>query len=119
MTGQIRIPFKVPNVGSGYTPGQGSNSSIIYKQFTTSFTSKTTENIIHNIDITIPGYKPISSYWWSIDGTGYGEWQVAVLHQYVDGNKDMLTQILLHRGTNNRTVSFYVRVTYVKEAFFT
>ena len=119
MTGKISIPFKVPDVGKEYTPWAGSGSSIISKQFTTSFTSKTSENISHDIDITIPGYKPISSLWWAIDGTGRSEWQVAVLHTYVSGNKDMLSQLLLHRGTNNRTVSFYVRVTYVKEAFFT
>lgn len=119
MTGQIHMPFTVPDVGSGYTPGQGSNSSIICKQFSTSFTSKASEMINHDIDITIPGYKPISSYWWSIDGTGYGEWQVAVLHKYVSNNKDMLVQTLRHQGTNNRTISFVVRITYVKEAFFT
>ncbi len=121
MTGQIHMPFTVPNVGSGYTPGQGSNSSIICKQFSTSFTSQASENITHNIDITIPEYKPISVYWWSIDGTGYNEWQIAILHQYVDvgNNKDMLAQTLRHQGTNNRTISFVVWVTYVKEAFFT
>lgn len=121
MTGQIHMPFTVPDVGLGYTPGVGSGSSIIQKQFSTSFTSQASENITHDIDITIPEYKPISAYQWSIDGTGYNEWQIAVLHQYVDvnNNKDMLAQTLRHQGTNNRTITFYVRVTYVKEAFFT
>ena len=119
MTGKISIPFKVPDVGNGYTPGPDSGSSIIFKQFMTSFTSKTTELVTHNIDITIPGYKPISSLWWAIDGTGWSEWQVAILHDYVSDNKSMLAQTLRHGGSNNRTVTFYVRVTYVKETFFT